>query len=379
MIWKTSVTRVRHIVALRELRVPTEPETTAIDTTVSATHSPEEIAEGSALVEEMLNAWAEATANVDASEDVPMLDGDAAALPEAIAREYVPLKQCFEQYRERLEANAWVRDVVLACLSPSPTPPPDQQNADRCRPYKIDTFLAFRSVLCCSCRRSLSFNSGDFPLPRRDVVGDRAPCAAPSRRTRVATFSLSALSLFHPPLDQRPLSTAPLAISSLPLSGNSPFFSPFSSWRRFGRGVQQTPFGEPFTTVFSNDHVRRWSSTQLAFSQLPIAPARTNSATRHQEMGEKWSRNRRLSVAFLVFMFCFIASAGVLIAVAQVWRMETPAAGTVNKHTLRALSIGTMDLTSDGFFCLAPQSIAGAYEGSKQLRPCWECLSSCRL
>ncbi|KAI5480523.1 DNA mismatch repair protein MSH2 [Pseudohyphozyma bogoriensis] len=83
---------------------------------LSSSHTPEEIASGTALVEEMLNAWAAATAELGttADGDVAMTDVDTEGMPPAVAREYAPLKKCFDEYRERLEANAWARDVFSA-------------------------------------------------------------------------------------------------------------------------------------------------------------------------------------------------------------------------------------------------------------------------
>ncbi|KAK4702829.1 DNA mismatch repair protein MSH2, partial [Phenoliferia sp. Uapishka_3] len=92
---------------------PTEP-------TVSSSHSPETIAEGTALVEEMLSAWAAATKGLDAGEDgagtnpedVEMIDHED--MDPAVLKEYGPLKQCFEEFAGRFEANGWTNAVLSA-------------------------------------------------------------------------------------------------------------------------------------------------------------------------------------------------------------------------------------------------------------------------
>ncbi|GAA5959160.1 hypothetical protein JCM21900_001411 [Sporobolomyces salmonicolor] len=48
-----------------------------------------------------------------------------------------------------------------------------------------------------------------------------------------------------------------------------------------------------------------------------------------------WSRNRKLTFAWLALAFLFFASAVVLLVVAQVWRLE--ASPTLGKYTLRTL------------------------------------------
>lgn len=88
------------------------------EATLSSSHSSEEIASGTALVEELLQAWAAATANLDEDqmrdeEDVVMGDGDA-ALPPALMKEYAPLKKCFDDFKERFDSNPWTRDVLSA-------------------------------------------------------------------------------------------------------------------------------------------------------------------------------------------------------------------------------------------------------------------------
>ena len=57
-----------------------------------------------------------------------------------------------------------------------------------------------------------------------------------------------------------------------------------------------------------------------------------------------WSRLRKLTATWSLFTFLFIASAAILILVAQIWRME--GTGNLNKNTLRTLVIGSMNLTS---------------------------------
>jgi DNA mismatch repair protein MSH2 len=70
---------------------------------------PEEVvSEGVTLVEEMLRKWA---GGAGADGDVEMGDTEGARDPEAqLAR----LKACMEEYRERMEGNAWVQGVIAS-------------------------------------------------------------------------------------------------------------------------------------------------------------------------------------------------------------------------------------------------------------------------
>lgn len=71
----------------------------------------EKIAEGTALVEEMLQKWADKTAELDAgeAEDVVMTEGEGEDL---LAREVALLQDCFKEYRDRLEETEWTRTVL---------------------------------------------------------------------------------------------------------------------------------------------------------------------------------------------------------------------------------------------------------------------------
>jgi DNA mismatch repair protein MSH2 len=69
---------------------------------------PEEtVSEGVALVEEMLRKWSQQSADGDG--DVEM-DGAAPSAEVQLAR----LKSCVEEFRERIEGNAWVQGVLGA-------------------------------------------------------------------------------------------------------------------------------------------------------------------------------------------------------------------------------------------------------------------------
>jgi hypothetical protein len=58
-----------------------------------------------------------------------------------------------------------------------------------------------------------------------------------------------------------------------------------------------------------------------------------------------WSRNRKLTYSWCLLAFMFFASAVVLIVVSMVFRMQ---GGTkLGVHTLRTLTIGEMNLTSE--------------------------------
>jgi DNA mismatch repair protein MSH2 len=88
--------------------------------------SNEEIAEGTALVSEMLKAWAEKKADdIDLELTLPSntqdsaMDGadgetaDAAGQTERIKKEMTLLKQCFEEFRPRLEKSPWAMTALL--------------------------------------------------------------------------------------------------------------------------------------------------------------------------------------------------------------------------------------------------------------------------
>lgn len=63
----------------------------------------------------------------------------------------------------------------------------------------------------------------------------------------------------------------------------------------------------------------------------------------------KWSRHRKLVIAWSILSFMFLAIAAVLITVAEVWRMQEQTT-VMGKHTLRTLVIGKLDLTSTSLF-----------------------------
>ena len=60
--------------------------------------------EGSRLVEEMLRTWA-ARCSTD-GDDVVMDD------ERNVDREYEVLKQCVEEYREMMEVNPWIQELI---------------------------------------------------------------------------------------------------------------------------------------------------------------------------------------------------------------------------------------------------------------------------
>lgn len=83
--------------------------------TLAATLSPEAVAEGTALVEEFLNAWATATTNAQPSQpsngdDVEM---EGAEQTDAeLKRDFELLKQCYDEYKPKFEHTTWTRDVL---------------------------------------------------------------------------------------------------------------------------------------------------------------------------------------------------------------------------------------------------------------------------
>lgn len=77
--------------------------------------SPETIAEGTALVEQLLATWASKTAALEAGapamdgEDVTMVDRDVEDL---VTKEYAMLKECYDEFKPKLEAAEWTRTVL---------------------------------------------------------------------------------------------------------------------------------------------------------------------------------------------------------------------------------------------------------------------------
>lgn len=71
------------------------------------------IAAGTSLVDELLSDWSKRTLNPVAApldgEDITMAEKDGG---DVIQMEYAMLKNCVEEYRERLEANEWTRKVL---------------------------------------------------------------------------------------------------------------------------------------------------------------------------------------------------------------------------------------------------------------------------
>ena len=81
--------------------------------------TPEETAEGTALMAEILQAWQERADEVlpelSESAAVPSAVSDAAESRDEIRaeKELALLKSCLEEYRPRLEKNAWATSILL--------------------------------------------------------------------------------------------------------------------------------------------------------------------------------------------------------------------------------------------------------------------------
>lgn len=74
---------------------------------VKAHKHPKEVTDdGSRLVEEMLRTWA-ARCSAD-GDDVVMDDGANED------REFEVLKQCVEEYQERMEGNPWIQELITS-------------------------------------------------------------------------------------------------------------------------------------------------------------------------------------------------------------------------------------------------------------------------
>lgn len=66
--------------------------------------------EGARLVEEFLDSWTKAAGTTTDGEDVVMGDPDAVVGNDAL--ELNRLRECYEKYQSRLEANPWCREVM---------------------------------------------------------------------------------------------------------------------------------------------------------------------------------------------------------------------------------------------------------------------------
>ena len=85
-----------------------------LDAKAPPTLSPAIVEEGTALVEELLKTWSSTSSTSSAlagsDEDVEMAD-DAEDDAEA---QLATLRRCVEQFRPRLEGNAWVQQVLAS-------------------------------------------------------------------------------------------------------------------------------------------------------------------------------------------------------------------------------------------------------------------------
>ena len=83
------------------------------------------VEEGTALVEELLKTWSSTSSTSTADEDVEMADdADAATGTNAggegddaeddAEAQLAALRRCVEQFRPRLEGNAWVQQVLAS-------------------------------------------------------------------------------------------------------------------------------------------------------------------------------------------------------------------------------------------------------------------------
>lgn len=76
--------------------------------------SPETIAEGTGLVEQLLGDWASKTAALEAG--APATDGDVTmadgTVEDLVTKEYAMLKECYDEWKPKLEAAEWTRTVL---------------------------------------------------------------------------------------------------------------------------------------------------------------------------------------------------------------------------------------------------------------------------
>lgn len=101
--------------AIANLALPSLLSADAANTTAT-TLSPAAIAEGTALVEQFLNAWASVAPASSApapteGEDVEMANGEGEGDAE-VERDYAALVKCFAEYKDRFEETEWTKKVL---------------------------------------------------------------------------------------------------------------------------------------------------------------------------------------------------------------------------------------------------------------------------
>jgi DNA mismatch repair protein MSH2 len=73
---------------------------------------PEIVDEGNQIVKELLRTWATRTAGFDEDEDDEiMLDGE---LDKKTEKQIEELRRCFDQFKPRIEGNAWCKSLFSA-------------------------------------------------------------------------------------------------------------------------------------------------------------------------------------------------------------------------------------------------------------------------
>jgi len=79
-----------------------------------AKYTREEMETGAALVEEILRTWAAESAptSEQVGEDTVMAEVDSAPAGATKAEELAVLKRVFARYKDRIDGNAWCREVL---------------------------------------------------------------------------------------------------------------------------------------------------------------------------------------------------------------------------------------------------------------------------
>lgn len=97
---------------------PAPPYAAAQANTSATSLSPEAIAEGTALVEQFLNSWANVAPSSSAlapaveGDDVEMADGEGEGVDADVERDYAALVKCFDEFKEKFEGTEWTRKVL---------------------------------------------------------------------------------------------------------------------------------------------------------------------------------------------------------------------------------------------------------------------------
>lgn len=98
---------------------------------------------GSKIITEFLKTWADRTAEYDETEDDDAHMADADANEDAVELQLAELRKCYEEFRPRIEGNAWCQSVIATLWSIIAN--------RKCFPYFIPFKLSFTKTSLFKC------------------------------------------------------------------------------------------------------------------------------------------------------------------------------------------------------------------------------------